>query len=217
MTSLSSYKSQLNDEVKIDKNDKLWSPEVKNQFLNQAYFQVQKDMNFKTRQNQAPAYPIAVVAGTQEYVLPADFIRTQLVTCNGLKIYAIDFIDLKAQNLGTAQGLPYNYYLYGGNIGFYPIPTNADIELYYLKKLPVMTSVQDGVLPVDFDIAVVKYAAYLLWSTPRGNRQTAQEKATDYEQVMNTLRMAFLYEDTANATFGIQRWTHNRTSPKSVP
>lgn len=217
MTDLSSLRSQLNDEVKIDKNDKLWSPTTKNQFLNQAYFQVQKDLNFKTRQNQAAPYTIPTVTGTQEYALPSDFIRVQLVTWDGQKIYPIDYIHLKSQNLGMAQGKPYEYYLYGGNIGFYPIPSTGTGLLYYLKRLPLMTASQDSVLPSDFDLAVVKYAAYLLWSTPRGNRQTAQEKVTDYEQIMNTLRMAYIYEDTANMTFGIQRSTSRSSSPKSLP
>lgn len=218
MTSLSSLKSQLNDEIKIDKNDKLWTKDQKYQFLNQAYFQLQKDLNFKLRENQAQPYSLPIVAGTQEYALPNDFIRALLITWVGRKLEQIDFIALKAQNVGNVQGIPYQYYIYGNNIGFYSIPNSiGPALLYYLKRLPVLTESQDSVLNQDFDLAIVKYAAYLLWATPRGNRQTAQEKATDYEQCINTLRMAYLFQDTANMKFGIERWTQLKTSPRSLP
>jgi len=219
-TDLSDLKIQLNVETsKIDRNDKLWSPETKTMFLNQGLFQVQKDCGFDLRFNHATPEVIAAVAGTQEYALPAQFIQMRVVTFDGQTLNKREYEDLIADQIQFVRGTPYEYYIYGDNIGLNAIPDNAgSLNLYYRKRLLNMSDSQNSQLPSDFDLAIVKYAAYLLWSTPRGNRQTAQEKVTDYEQAMNTIRSTYLYNDTADLTFRNSRRTkRNNTSQRALP
>lgn len=217
MTSLSSLIDQLNQEIRMDRFNKLWDTTQKTQFLNQAYFQVQKDMGFKLRENQA-LYTINTVAGTREYALPSDFVLLKMVTYNGQPLEKTEYEDLKYRQIADVQGTPYEYYIYGTNIGLNPIPDSIKPAiLYYRKRLPTLTSSQGTTPPSDFDLAIIKYAAYLLWSTPRGNRQTAQDKATDYKQSVDTLRLAYVYSDMNDLKFGIQRRAGNYFStPKNL-
>lgn len=217
-TTLAALVARLNSEIKIDKNNKIWSEDDKEQFINDAYFQVQKDMSFKLRANQA-SLTFSTAAGTQEYALPSNFITARLVTYNGEPLDKTEYEDLKEQNQGNAQGTPYEYYIYGDNIGLNSIPDAVGtVILYYRKRLPTLTDSQNTVLVTDFDLAIIKYAAYLLWSTPRGNRDTAQEKVTDYKQAIDTLTLAYIYQDTADLTYRQQRSHRGMSfrSPRSL-
>lgn len=218
-TALSVLKTALNVETsKIDRNDKLWDAATKTQFLNQALFQVQKDCGFDLRFNKASAYSISGVAGTQEYVLPSNFIQLRVATWNGQTLNKVEYEDLVEQQIQFVRGTPYEYYIYGDNIGLNSIPDNSGtLLLIYRKRLANLSDSQDSQLPSDFDLPIVKYAAYLLWSTPRGNRQTAQEKVTDYEQAMNTIRSTYLYNDYADMTFRNNRNTkRNNISQRAL-
>jgi hypothetical protein len=156
-------------------------------------------MNFRIRECQK-SYDITTTPGIREYTLPANFIHSDEVTYdNGAPLNPVEKMDLvRQQRFSTnPQGTPYDYYFYGAYIGLDPIPDAAKtLTLYMERQLPTLTSTQGSVLPSHYDLAIVKYASYLIWSGPRGNRQTAQEKATDYKQQINTLRTSYLLRKT---------------------
>lgn len=215
VTALSALVSELNDELKIDKKNKLWSLPAKERALNNAYFQVQKDMQFKIRECQEQ-FDIATQGGVREYDLASDFIHVDVVLYNNEEIHETEKTELAVEQrfANNVQGLPNEYYLWGLQIGFDPIPSSAGVcSIYGARKLPKMVTPSQGcVLPEDYNLAIVKYAAYLIWSGPRGNRQTAQEKATDYKQEMNTLKTAYLLRRTRGL-----RWRPKRRKRYSSP
>lgn len=51
MSTRSQLRGKLRTELKIDPNGKIWSDAVLNQYINTAYFQAQKDGNYKWRAN----------------------------------------------------------------------------------------------------------------------------------------------------------------------
>lgn len=208
-TALATLRSKLNTELKIDKNDKIWSQTAKDQYLNQAYFQVQKDGNYFWRENQGQN-TFNSVSGTQEYALPSDFIRLDYIAFDNNNLYKTTLQDIKTFHATTQSSTPNQYYIYGSNIGLQPIPLSAgSVYMLYRKRLPTLTAIQDDLLPEDFDDAIVKYAAYLAWSSPRGNEAVAASKRQDYELVMNTLRAGYQLQDSADLNWAMQRRSLN--------
>lgn len=218
-TSLADLQSKLNDELKIDKNNKVWSTTAKNNYINQAYFQVQKDGNFNWRENQTFSN-FTSTPGVQEYdlatVMP-NFQRLDYVAFNNNNLWKTTLQDIKMSHATTQSSMPNEYYIYGSNLGLQPTPLTAgDVYLLYRKRLPTLTSAQDSLFPEDFDDAIVKYAAYLAWSAPRGNEGVAGSKKNDYEIVMNTLRNGYILEDTNDLNFGLQRRRRNWYSNPNI-
>jgi hypothetical protein len=211
MSTLSSLVSDLRNYLKSDPNDKIWGSAVKEAAINTAYFQIQKDGNFRWPQNEATTTQ-ATTGGTAEYALPSDFIRLDMVqfadTLGELFPYSK---EMAMRNGTTSQGRPSNYYLFNQKLGFYPTPDTAyTANILYRKKLPTMTVSVDSAFPIDFDPAMVRYAAYVIWSTTKNQAKTAQA-LQDYQLFLNQLKSAFLFQD-ANISFGYQRGTSRRIS-----
>ena len=202
----------LNTEIKIDPNNKIWSESAKNNYIDSAYFQLQKDWNFEWRENDANNTQSTVV-WTQEYTLPTDFIRTELVRYNWTEIHPRSKTQLKRENATFVSWTPSRYYLYSSNIWFDVLPNAVlTLDIDYRKKLTKFTADTDSSeFPEDFDDAIVKYAAYLAWSSPRGNEQTSRAKLQEYQLIRDTLMNAYIY-DIGNLNFTTQRssWTDYR-------
>lgn len=205
MSSLATLVSKLRNEVKIDPNDRIWSQSVKENALNRAYFQVQKDGNYDFAECVAN-YTFSSVVGTQEYAKPSDFIRLDLIRFNGNYLLKREKVQLKQEYAnGFTQGLPNEYYLYGSYIGMNPIPNSvATVDLDYRKKLPTMTSSVDSAFPVDFDDAIVQYAAYILFKQIR-NIDRAKVAIDDYQTIIATLVDGYIQIDNFNLRFRVQR------------
>ena len=85
-----------------------------------------------------------------------------------------------------------------------------------MKRVPSLASDDDIMaFPDDFDVAVVKYASYLAWSSPRGNEQTAWTKKQEYDMIMNSLRTWYIFYDTNDLSFGVARG-RQRTSARAI-
>lgn len=164
MTTLIDLRTKLRTEyIRIDPNGKIRSDAVLDGYINRAYFQLQKDWQYKWNENIEDA-TTTTVGGQQEYGLPTDYIALNLVRYQNQYLTKTDRITLKMENQNNpmVSGTPYQYYLYGGNIGFYPIPSTAmTIDLEYLKKLPKITTSQDSLFPEEFDDAICAYAKYI--------------------------------------------------------
>ena len=203
-TTLSDLRSQLQTEVR-DPNDKIWNTSSKDQYINAAYFQIQKDNNFEWRWNQAST------TLSSPYTLPSDFVMMDLVTEDNNLLYLIDKIALRRSYKDiTTTGNPIYYYYDGTTLGLYPVGT-PDLVIDYKKKLTALSSDTDAIeFPDDFADAIVKYAKYLAWSSPRGNRDSANEALADYSQQLSLLMGSYGLNDMNNLTFGIQRTSQNQ-------
>lgn len=181
MSTLATLRSKFNTDVKINKSFQLWPQSVVDDYLNQAYYQVQKDGNFEWAENQTSA---VLSFTTNEASLPADFMTLDLVKVDNSTPTMSNKIDLLKVNTDFTQtGSPAYYYLYGGNLGFDKIP-NGTVTIYYKKQLADMdsTTPTNSEFPSRFDLAIVKYAAYLAFSTYLPNDPRGASRLADYEK-----------------------------------
>lgn len=206
MTALVDLRTKLRTEyIRIDPNGKIWSNDVLDWYINRAYTKIQKDWWYKWNANIEDA-TTTTIGGTQEYWLPSDYIALNLVRYQNQYLTKTDRITLKMENQNNpmVSGTPYQYYLYGGNIGFYPIPSTAmTIDLEYLKKLPKITTSQDSLFPEEFDDAICAYAKYVAFLG--NNKPEAMNSLEDYNMLRDDLMLSYIYQDTFGTRFGYQR------------
>lgn len=205
---LAQLRSMLQTELR-DPNDKTWGATSKNQYLNRAYFQIQKDGNFEWRENRTSS------TLTSPYTIPTDFVIMELVRFGTMPLTIADPIELKRQgNDLTQTGNPTWYYFNSSTFGLYPVSTGS-IEINYKKKLTKLTDDSDTIgFADDFAEAIVKYAKYLAWSSPRGNKQSAQDALSDYQEELIMLKSSYGVESEDHLTFGLKRV--GRTSRANV-
>lgn len=200
MSSLAVLKASFNNDVRINKNYKLWSEPLVEDYINQAYFQVQKDAAFSWPENQSSS---VLTITSYEVSLPSDFIAVDMVKHGDTTLQKIDKLQLLDQNNDfTSGGEPTYYYLYGGKIGFDKTPTKTT-TLYYKKKLPALTSLVDSSFSSLFDLMIVKYAAYLAFSTYLPNDQRGVMRLNDYQSQFDSL-FGYQFNDN-NISFSYQR------------
>lgn len=191
--------------VKIDPNGKIWGDDIIDAYNQRAYFQIQKDGNYEWRFNNTYLQQTAV-GGQGEYTLPDDFQSFTLLRYNKQYMNPTDKITLEMQNQTfPSTQIPYQYYIYWSKFGLYPLPSdNGNIELFYNKRFPDLSATQDSELPSDFDFAIVAYGTYIAMISVE-KQLKAQMAMTDYMQQMDSLRMAYLYNDVRNTRFTYQK------------
>lgn len=188
-------RQDLRDEFKTDPNGRIWQNRELNKFLGQAYLQIQADTNFNLPENQAAPDTFSTAAGTQEYNLPANFGRMNKVLIANSN-FPLEEIELGALYekfpAQTESGSPTRFYLRNNKIGLHPIPNAVQtITRLFVNRFTFPANDSDLIEYDDDEIAgaLVKYAAYLAWSAPRGNRQTAIEKLQDYKELMKAIKL----------------------------
>lgn len=212
-------RASFRNEIKTDPNGKIWSDAEVNNFADIALLKLQRDGDFRWAENENGSTTFTLVAGTREYSLPSDFGRMELVQRSSDILEMTTFEDVRYHNPLDVQSTPNEYYLRGSNIGFDPVPNaGTTVNAYYRKRLPYLTSDVVTIVFVDpsFAHAIVKYMAYLAWSSPRGNKQHALEKLDDYKETLSVLRTAYLFRDSANLTLKIPRRFTNSNFPKRL-
>lgn len=207
MATLTTLLSNLREYLKSDPNDKIWSTATKTNAVNVAYFQLQKDGNFRWAENEAET--TWNTNGTQEYSIATyvpNFIRMDLVQFSDTtgEIYPTTKAQ-QTRNANSGTGRPSSYYIWNNKIGFYPQPdTTYPVRILYRKKLPLITNSSDSVFSDEFNDAIVCYAAYKIWSTTK-NTDKARQALQDYQLNLNMLKMSYLFNDTAALTFPFQK------------
>lgn len=203
---LSELRTKLRNELFTDPNGRIWKDENCDDYLQDAYMQVISDGQFGWPGIERGSYVLTCVGGTREYNLPSDFGRMRLIMSATLPLLPMDFEDVMVLDPLGVQALPTNYYLENDIIGFYPIPPSAiSVTMWYQKIPPVLTENEEMVLKDDFVPAIVKYAAYLAWSAPRGNTETAQNKLIDYKRALSRLMNTYQWRDNSAINYRVQR------------
>ena len=200
MSTLSTLRSKFNNDVSINKSFQQWNSSLVDQFLNQAYYQVQKDGNFDWSENETSS---TLTYTSNEADLPSDFMVLSIVKAGTSTLSSTNKLSLVNNNADlTNTGSPSQYYLYGGKLGLDKVPTPA-VTIYYKKQLPDMTDVVDSSFPDRFDTAIVKYAAYLAFSTYLPSDPRGQIRLQDYQQAFDSI---FNYQiDDSSISFSYEK------------
>lgn len=154
---------------------------------------MQKDGQRRWRENMADVQTTGVV-NQQQYALPTDFVKVDLIRYNGQQLLPTYKTAIKAYESNFTYGLPYQYYIYQGFYGLDPIPNQAfTIDFNYFKKNSLTSSV-DSEYPEDFDDAICSYAAYVAFlSVNKVDR--ANQCKQDYDEIIATLLNTYIYDD----------------------
>lgn len=154
MTAIETFRTQISVDVLKDPYNKIWSTASLDRAINIARNKLQADMP-----NLFPgtdgSTTIAWLASTETYSLPSDFLIAQRVKWDSMPLGRLTKKQIDEIYPQQANSTPTNYYLYGNNIGMFPIPANAGtITLAYTKLLPAITENQDSQNPTYLDRAI---------------------------------------------------------------
>jgi len=187
--------------MKIDPNAKMIGDEPMNDFINISMDRVQRDFGFDLRFNKASLPDSNTAGGTQEYLLPDNFIRFDLLKVNNANLSETDKAEILKREDDFKSGKPREYYLTGASYGLNPIPDSSYLtKIEYIKKFDTLTADDDiSELPTDFDDLIAKYSAYQAFATIPRYRAEAEEKLTDYQRALSLLRYKYIVrEDMPN-------------------
>lgn len=195
MATLATLRSYLRSELKIDPNERVWSDSILNRAINDAVDQVQQDGDYNWHFNETENSESTVI-DQAAYTLPSDFVRLELnsVTYDSSEIFKDDYNYLWKQGWFDTSGKPSKYALRGTSIYLALRPNEIKTLKYlYKSKLTAMVAdADDSGLPDDFNLAVIKWAAYLAWSTIEGRENKGIAAAQDYQEAIKGLFAQYL-------------------------
>lgn len=160
MTAIETFRTQISVDVLKDPNNRIWSTASLDRAINIARNKIQADMpNLFAGTDGSTT--IAWLASTETYSLPSDFLIAQRVKWNNVPLGRLTKKQVDQIYPQQASWVPTNYYVYGTNIGMFPVPGSAGtITLAYTKLLPAITESQDSQNPTYLDRAI----SCLAWS-----------------------------------------------------
>lgn len=156
-----------------------------------------------------------LVVGTQEYDLSTNFsnldeqniISVSIQGASSGKLTYWPFNQLRADQPDfdqEGQSLPTRYYIKGGQIGFWPVPSSAYAVSIDYYKIPTVLSADadESILPLGYREALVHYALDLehKFNTDYDLAQASQNR---YEQLLAAARQNLLTQPTDNGNFKI--------------
>ena len=196
-------RSDLRTELKKDPNGKIWGDPSLNWYLKTAYIKFQKDGNYEWREND---WNTTYTPSAQETTLPSDFGKVVLVRYNWSELKKTDKITLKREVTEFQSWTPSRYYIYWSNIGTDTIPSAGTVDLDYrsINAFPTDDTTEIAYWD-DFDIAIIKYAAFLAWSSIDGKQNTAANELQEYELELSTLYSTYIFDDINDLTYRLQR------------
>ncbi len=162
MSTLVSLREQVADSVR-DPNNRIRSTSVVDRAINKAYLLVQQDLEGFI-DDTLTSTTISVVAGTQEYSLPANFLTLQTAQLANVTLYQTTKQQLINADLYANTGTPQSYYIRWANIGLYPSPiASGTLTINYVATLPTITTSIDSENPTLLDAAIVYRTCAILF------------------------------------------------------
>ena len=205
-TTLSELRTQLRTELKKDPNWKIWTDTELNRYINNSIVKIQKDWNYNWRENQSNT-TFSTVVWTQEYALPTNLWKIQLVRFNWNNLLKTEKIILKREQSTFVSWTPSKYYIYWAYIWFDVLPNSVwTVDFDYLKRLASLSLDSDeSEFNSDFDILIIKYASFLAWSSLDWKQNTANSKLQEYQLELDTLVSTYIFNNVEDLTFWLQR------------
>ena len=218
MSSPSELIAAVNTELRINTGSKIWDNPSILGYINQAIRRVETDLNFETNANAASVDTTPVLTGTIEYDQPDEFGQLEVVQFNdGSTTYTLDsisFNETRIINPSDVQGKPIAYYLRGDQIGLYPAPISAGtLKVYFKQRTPALElNGSDLTMALEYEPAIVKWAAYLAWSSSKDNRGAADQKRVDYQEEIKSLQNQVMSRDPVSLVYSSSRSMNRRPS-----
>lgn len=206
-STLATLRSKLRTQLKIDTQKNIWSDDTLTGYINDAYSRVQRDGDYDWQETMGGNALTTTVSGTQEYSLPSDNARLDLVQFNGNELFYTTKVATKRKDSTTvSSSTPSNYYVESGIIGLWPIPTSAQtLDLDYRKRLTTLSSDSDTIdFNVDYDQAIVNFAAYLAWNGYRNSEDKGQFELAAYQLELDRLLQTYILFAQENLKFNTQ-------------
>lgn len=158
---------------------------------------------------------ITTVAGTQEYTLSSEtadldsqnIISISVQGATNKKIPYIPFNQLRAGHPDfdiDATGVPQNYYLQNGKLGFWPSPDAAYTIFMDYYKLPTELSADadESIIPLSYREALLHYGLSLEHDF-NTDPDLAQKATNRYEQIVTLARNNLLTQPNDTGNFRI--------------
>lgn len=189
MATVVSQVSQLRTRIHSDPNEKVFSDETLLKYLNEAQDILESEVLLPAAKTSST---ISLVADQQEYSLASNFIKMVLVryTANDWILKPITLLSAQHRFTSTS-GTPQEYYMWGGNIGFTPVPSANEtdaVQYWYVKRLDELVEsgagsgqVTTSEVPEQFHWVLERGAEMLAFQEiGKGDRaRTAEIKFTD--------------------------------------
>lgn len=202
MTSLSTLRINLSQDYTRDPKYHVFPQTSVDRKLQQAYRQVQKDLNFSIGESEL-SNAESVVWWTNSYSLPTGFARMTQVHLDNKPLNRTTIEHVKEVYTGNETGKPSDYYIYWGSLYLFPSPMwSHSLQYDYVWLLSDISSSQDSQLPDDFDDAICAYAAYKLFSSV--SPQKSEEALVNYKRQILSLWLAYAFNDE-NISFTYRR------------
>lgn len=186
---------------KIDPNAKVRDNNVVDNYINEAYRKIQRDVWYDIPECQS-SVDITTTSGTTEYTRPNDLQKVMGFFQDWYELTRITkeyFARSRA-----SESKPCSYYLYGWKIWFYPTPDSSyTINLIYNKSLPKITDTVGSELPIEYDDAIASYACYLMMISVE-KQARANMALSLYMERINELYWQYINDDYW-ISFGTQR------------
>ena len=203
-STLATLRSKLRTQLKIDTQKNIWSDDTLNGYINDSYSRIQRDGDFDWQETMGGNQLTSTVSSTQEYTLPTDNARIDLVRYNGNELYYTTKVATKRKDAtSVSSSTPSNYYIESGIIGLWPIPTaSLTLDIDYRKRLTSLSDDTDAIdFNSDFDQAIVNFASYLAWNGYRGSEDKGQIEITAYQLELDKLLQTYLIFAQENLKF----------------
>lgn len=203
MTTIAELRTIISQDYLRDPKNKVFTQDTVDRAINKGLTRLEQELYNGLGSLELQA-TLQTVAGQQEYWMPPNWTRMQLVKWDGTELYKTTLESIQKQNDELTQGSPYCYYIRGNDLWLYSIPDKAwELYIIYTTKSNSIDADNDYVLPEEWIDAITAYAASRLFSSV-GKFDFSNEYRTHFEDSMNKLRSQYQFNDE-NITFGMSR------------
>jgi hypothetical protein len=137
-----------------------------------------------------------IIAGQQDYSLPADFSMLRSLQYNGFHLNRLSFNEFneyldgfrKANPPIFGNGIPDSYMVWNNTITMFPTPSTsitAGLTIYYIRHPTTITSYSDSLsVPAQYHKAIVDYCLQQAYELDEDSQKASIKKADFDQRVM---------------------------------
>lgn len=219
MATVATQISNVRTRFKKDPNAETISDTTVLNFLNEAQDIIESNVILPAMQTSDT---IDLLASTQEYPLSADCIKPVLVryTANNWVLKEISF-DSAKQRFDSSTGTPQQYYVWGGSVGFYPVPSANEtdgVKYWYIRPLKTLVSSSAGAgevttseIPVSYHWVLERGAEMLMAQMINDSERASMAEKKFYEGIQSLRERYAMHTDNLDSEIYPDDMNRNKT------